>query len=199
MFSGIVEAMGEVVRIESHKEILAVFIEGPREWKLDEGESISVDGVCSTVLKNEGQEFQVEYMPETLRRTTLGNLKEGRPVNLERSLHLNSLLSGHLVQGHVDCTGRIESIKQDGGAKVYGFQPEENFDRYLVPRGSVSIDGISLTVVETRPGWFSTSLIPYTLDNTTLRTKSADDKVNLEFDVMAKYAEKLLEGSLEKG
>ncbi len=191
MFSGIVEATSRVVKLEDTKGQRVAWIARPRGWKLKAGESVSVDGVCSTVQEVNRGTFRVIYMFETLRRTTLGRMSSGCTLNLERSLTLNSLIGGHLVQGHVDSTARIVGVHSDGAASVYEFSLPERFARYLVEKGSVAVDGISLTVIETRRPGFSVSLLDYTLQHTTLGAKGRGDSVNVEVDLLAKYVEKL--------
>lgn len=191
MFSGIVETTSPVERVRVAREQRIFSIRLPRGWKFREGESVSVDGVCSTVQKSNGRVFQVTYMPETLRKTTLGHIDAGDDVNLERSLRLNSLIGGHLVQGHVDTTARIVSVRNEGEAKIYGFELPRRFSRYIIEKGSIAVDGISLTVVDSRPGRFTVSLLAYTLARTTLGRKRVGDRVNIELDLLAKYLEKL--------
>ena len=194
MFSGIVESVGSVVAVRDSKAGRDVTIQTPAKWKLREGESICVEGVCSTVQRCAGLKAYATfvYMNETLRRTTLGSLRQGDGVNLERSLRLNSLVGGHLVQGHVDATARIRSIRADGDARVYAFSLPPRYSRYLVEKGSIAVDGISLTVVEATPRWFNVSLLAYTLSHTTLGKKRVGDRVNIEVDMVAKYVERLL-------
>jgi riboflavin synthase len=192
MFSGIVETKSPVTRVREAREQRILFIRLPRNWRFREGESVSVDGVCSTVQKATAREFQVTYMPETLRKTTLGELGPGDSVNLERSLRLNSLIGGHLVQGHVDTTARIRKIKEEGEAKIYEFELPRRYSRYVIEKGSIAVDGISLTVVDSRPGFFTVSLLAYTLAKTTLGRKGVGDRVNIELDLLAKYIEKLI-------
>jgi len=192
MFSGIVETTSPIVRVESSRGQRTFSILRPAGWKLKVGGSVSVEGICSTVQKTNGRVFQVTYMPETLRRTTLAGLRPRDEVNLERSLTLNSLMGGHLVQGHVDTTGRIRSIKVEGEARMYEFELPSRLSRYIVEKGSIAVDGISLTVVRSRPGRFTVSLLAFTLNKTTLGRKRAGDQVNIELDILAKYIEKLL-------
>lgn len=192
MFSGIVETTSPVEQIDDSSGQRWVRIRRPAGWKLQPGESISVEGVCSTVQEVNRRTFQVIYMPETLWRTTLKNLQPGEKVNLERSLTLGSLIGGHLVQGHVDATARIRRIREDGGAKSYEFEFPTRLGRYLVEKGSVAVDGISLTVVKVPPGRFTVSLLDYTLSHTTLGGKTPGQEVNIEVDILAKYTEKLL-------
>ena len=192
MFSGIVETTSTILKIADRHGQQIFKIERPRDWEFQEGESVCVEGVCSTVQKSRGAAFQVTYMPETLRRSTLGRLKPGSVVNLERSLRLNSLLGGHLLQGHVDATGRIRKITKEGEARIYQVEVPQRLSKYLVAKGSIAVDGISLTVVKSKPGRFTVSLLDYTLRRTTLGKKHVGDPVNLEVDVLAKYVEKLL-------
>ncbi|MGH9447129.1 MAG: riboflavin synthase, partial [Terriglobia bacterium] len=166
-------------------------IRKPRGWKLRPDESVCVEGVCSTVQKAANGAFHVTYMPETLRCTTLRRVVAGNRVNLERSLTLASLLGGHLVQGHVDTTARLVGICSEGEARIYEFSLPARYSRYIVEKGSIAVDGISLTVVEARRGRFSTSLLAYTLSRTTLGRKVPGEFVNVEVDILAKYVEKL--------
>lgn len=169
----------------------AVWISTPHGWKVRPGESICVDGVCSTVQELKRRAFKVIYMRETLRRSTLGRLKRGDSMNLERSLTPASLIGGHLIQGHVDSTARITRVRGGrGGAKGYTFRLPPRFSRYIVEKGSVAVDGISLTVVKAGRASFTVSLLDYTLQRTTLGGKACGDLVNLEVDVMAKYVAK---------
>lgn len=193
MFSGIVETTSPVVDIRNARGQRIFSIQKPRGWKLREGESVSVEGVCSTVQKTNRRTFQITYMPETLRRSTLGGVRKNDPVNLERSLTLASLIGGHLVQGHVDATARIVSVKPEGEAKIYAFAVPRRLSRYIVEKGSIALDGISLTVVSPRPGRFTVSLLAYTLARTTLGRKGPGDRVNVEVDMVAKYLEKLIQ------
>lgn len=191
MFSGIIETVGRVtaVRDSAAERVMAISL--PSGWKLAEGESVAVEGVCSTVQRRSRRDFEVVYMRETLRRTTLGTLRVGSPVNLERSLRLNALVSGHLVQGHVDATARIRGIRPDGSARIYEFAIPAKYRRYMVEKGSIALDGISLTVKAETPHGCTVSLLAYTLAHTTLGGKTAGDRVNVEADVVAKYVEKL--------
>jgi riboflavin synthase len=192
VFSGIVETTSPVLSISNARQQRILTIRKPRRWKLQDGESVSIEGVCSTVQSFDRNSFRVVYMPETLRKTTLGNLRAGDEVNLERCLTLQSLIGGHLVQGHVDTTARIKSIKNEGEARLYTFQLAAKFSRYIVPKGSIAVDGISLTVVEATRTTFQCSLLAYTLSHTTLGGKRPGHEVNIEVDVLGKYIERLL-------
>jgi riboflavin synthase len=192
MFSGIVETTSPIIGISNARQQRILSIRKPRAWKLRDGESVSVEGVCSTVQSFERNSFRVVYMPETLRKTTVGQLKIGDAVNLERCLTLQSLIGGHLVQGHVDTTARIKSIRNEGEARLYTFQLPARFSRYIVPKGSIAVDGISLTVVKATRSTFQCSLLAYTLSHTTLGGKRPGQQANIEVDIMGKYIERLL-------
>lgn len=193
MFSGIVETTSPITSVSTARGQRTFSIRKPRGWKLSEGESVSVEGVCSTVQKTTNNHFQVTYMPETLRKTTLGTLQPKNEVNLERSLTLSSLIGGHLMQGHVDTTAKIRSIADEGEAKIYTFEVPAEFSRYIAPKGSIAISGVSLTVVNPRRNTFQVSLLAYTLKHTTLGRKRKGQRVNIEVDMLAKYIERLLQ------
>ena len=191
MFTGIVEELGTVGSIKSGVLIVdaSLVLED-----LDVKDSICVNGACLTVTGLTGKGFQVDVVPETLRRTNLGELTSGSKVNLERSLQMGGRLGGHIVQGHVDGTGEISSIEEDGDAYLYSFTVSPELSRYIVQKGFICVDGISLTVVDCADDEFMVTLIPYTQEHTVLGTKSEGNKVNLEADIMAKYIEKLSNG-----
>jgi len=192
MFSGIVEAIGRVGAVRETARERVISIRRPRGWKLVEGESVAVEGVCSTVQHRSATSFEVVYMHETLRRTTLGKLGVDSPVNLERSMRLNALVCGHLVQGHIAATARIRSIRKEGSALIFEFAIPTRYECYIVEKGSVTLDGISLTVKTETPQGFTVSLLAYTLKHTTLGGKRVGDFVNFEADLIAKHLEKLL-------
>src|SRR5581483_3653130 len=148
------------------------------------GESIAIDGACLTVIRRDGRRFTVEVSPETLARTTLGGFEPGRRVNLERALRLGDRLGGHIVQGHVDGVGRLEAITPTGDWLAYRFTAPRSVAPYLVEKGSVAVDGVSLTVFACRAGSFTVALIPHTLKETTLGARRPGDRVNLEADVV---------------
>ena len=191
MFTGIVEELGTVGSLKSGVLIVdaSLVLED-----LDVKDSICVNGTCLTVTGLTGKGFQVDVVPETLRRTNLGELTSGSKVNLERSLQMGGRLGGHIVQGHVDGTGEISSIAEDGDAYLYSFAVSPELSRYIVQKGFICVDGISLTVVDCADDEFTVTLIPYTREHTVLGTKSEGNKVNLEADIMAKYIEKLSNG-----
>jgi riboflavin synthase len=192
MFTGIIKKVSTVKKIESVKESLFVAIETPADWEIWEGESISINGVCSTIKKIEKDGFVVEYMPETIKKTTVKNYKEGMAVNLEKSMRLNDLLDGHIVQGHIDTRGKIIKIREDKESRIIKIEVPNKFMSLIADKGSVSVDGISLTVVETGKNWLTVSLVSYTLENTNMGKIKENDYVNIETDVLAKYIAKLI-------
>ncbi len=167
-------------------------IKKPKSWKIKLGDSISINGVCSTVKNISKNSFEVEYMPETIKKTTAGTFAKGRVVNLEKSLTLNQLLDGHIVQGHIDARGKIIEIQDVKKSKVMKIQAPKKVLALIVEKGSVSVDGISLTVIETKKDWFSISLVEYTLNNTNLGVIEKGAEVNIETDILAKYIYKIL-------
>ncbi len=195
MFTGIVEELGRVVALEHAADSATVRIAGPLVTSdAATGDSIAVNGVCLTVTSVDDGAFTADVMRETLVRSSLGQLVPGSPVNLERPLTLSSRLGGHLVQGHVDATTTILKRVRGDAWEVVRFELPDSQARYVVAKGSITVDGVSLTVSSLGPDWFEVSLIPTTLDLTTLGSKQAGDEVNLEVDVVAKYVERMLPG-----
>ncbi|OKI66815.1 riboflavin synthase [Micromonospora sp. CB01531] len=196
MFTGIVEELGEVVRTtETGGDSALVAIRGPLVTSdARHGDSIAVNGVCLTVVDVDGGVFTADVMGETLRRTALGALRPGDPVNLERAAALGSRLGGHLVQGHVDGVGEIVSREPAAQWETVRFRLPAALSQYVVEKGSITVDGVSLTVADVGEDWFAVGLIPTTLKLTTLGAKGPGDPVNLEVDVLAKYVERLLAG-----
>lgn len=189
MFTGIVEEMGIVSKITNN----GMTVKASRvlsDVKL--GDSIAVNGTCLTAVSFSNSEFSVDLSPETMRRTSLSQLTEGSRVNLERALSASDRMGGHIVQGHVDATGRITSIKPDGDSIIFRVRIPKRLDKYIVEKGFVAVDGISLTVVKRGASSFTLAVIPYTLENTNLAVLSEGDQVNLEADILAKYVESLL-------
>ena len=193
MFTGIVEELGEVTGWEELGDSARLTVSGPLVTSdAKHGDSIMVNGVCLTVVTNEQGCFTADVMKESLDRSSLGALSVGSRVNLERAVRLQDRLGGHLVQGHVDGTGEIVSrIPGDRWTVVRVTLPDD-LDRYVVEKGSITVDGVSLTVSAVQPGWFEVSLIPTTLELTNLGRKGPGEPVNLEVDITAKYVEKLL-------
>ena len=205
MFTGIVEELGEVAGLERHGAAAQLTIRGATQGT-SLGESIAVNGVCLTVTDIIDGTFTADVMGETLDRSGLGGLKQGDPVNLERSVRLADRLGGHLVQGHVDATASIISRTPAANWDQVRISLPGLISRYVVEKGSIAVDGISLTVSALSPpqaaqaeGWFEVCLIPETLKRTTLGTREPGDTVNLEVDVIAKYVARLLAGAGETG
>lgn len=204
MFTGIVEELGTVVSLdlsgdrESGSAVLR--IEGPQVVvDAAPGDSIAVDGVCLTVVDTQGPRFGVDVMAETLRRSSLGGLRPGDRVNLERAMPAGGRFGGHIVQGHVDGTGVVLARVPGDRWEVVRIGLPDPLARYVVEKGSVAVDGVSLTVSGVGPGWFEVSLIPTTLSLTTLGRRAVGDAVNLEVDVLAKYVERMLAGDRPSG
>ena len=188
MFTGIVE---EVARVEAVMPGGLTIAASKVMDALRPGGSISVNGACLTVTSRSDATFSVDVVPETIRRTNLGSLDAGDPVNLERPVVADGRLDGHMVQGHVDGTGAVESVTDDGSALLIRVQAPPGIMRYVVEKGFIAVDGASLTVVNYDDGSFEVTIIPYTRDNTVLGSRKAGDLVNLEVDIVAKYVERL--------
>ncbi|MCP3817002.1 riboflavin synthase [Streptomyces sp. A3M-1-3] len=198
MFTGIVEELGEVTAVENLGDASRFRLRGPVVAEdAKHGDSIAVNGVCLTVVDCEDGEFTADVMAETLNRSSLGALEAGSRVNLERPMTLGGRLGGHLVQGHVDGTGQIIDRKPSEHWEIVKVSLPADLSRYVVEKGSITVDGVSLTVVDAGPDYFTISLIPTTLALTTLGIKQAGDPVNLEVDVLAKYVERLLGAGVE--
>ena len=196
MFTGIVEERGEVVRLtDTGGDSAVLAVRGPLVTSdARHGDSISVNGVCLTVVDNDGGVFTADVMGETLRRSSLGSLRVGSAVNLERAAALGSRLGGHLVQGHVDGVATILGREPAADWEVVRFSLPATLRRYVVEKGSITVDGVSLTVMAVDDATFTVGLIPTTLKLTVLGSKAPGDPVNLEVDVIAKYVEKMLGG-----
>jgi riboflavin synthase len=192
VFSGIIETLG-TVRAQTPDRI-EVVPEAPFA-RLEVGESIAINGVCLTVSSVTDDGFTADVMPETLQRTTLGALAGGETVNLERALRLGDRVGGHMVSGHVDATGIVTALREDTNARWVTIATPEDLIDLIAEKGSIAVDGISLTVSAIGDDWFEVSLIPETLSRTTLGVKEPGETVNLEVDVIAKYVEKLLGGA----
>ncbi len=195
MFTGIVEELGSVRSVTDLGDAARIDVRGPLVTSdARPGDSISVNGVCLTVVDVVDGGFTADVMAETLRRSSLGDLTERSPVNLERAARVDSRLGGHIVQGHVDAVATVRSIAPAQHWTTMAFDLPAGLTRYLVEKGSVTVDGVSLTVVAVDAVAFEVSLIPTTLAHTTLGTRRVGDSVNIEVDVIAKYVERLLEG-----
>lgn len=195
MFTGIVEEIGHVRQITRQGEFQRMQISAQRVLEdVKMGDSINVDGVCQTVVHFDAQSFSVETVSETLSRTTLGQFQRGRPVNLERALCPGDRLGGHIVQGHVDGVGHVESVQERQNEWRIQITVPSTLQRYIAEKGSIAIDGTSLTVADLSDGGFTISVIPHTFDYTILSQRRVGDAVNLEVDVLARYIERLLAG-----
>lgn len=200
MFTGLVEEKGTVTALDQLGDAVRLTIRGPVVTSdAAHGDSISVNGCCLTVTELHGDAFSADVMAESLARTSLGDLETGSEVNLERATAVGARMGGHIVQGHVDGTGRLIDRATSDNWDVLRFSLSADLARYLVTKGSITVEGVSLTVVEVIDGsigedeaWFSVSLIPTTLADTTLGGLAAGDRVNLEVDILAKYVERLL-------
>ncbi len=191
MFTGIVEEVGKVLRIGNGQLVL----EASKVLEdVHLGDSIAVNGICLTVTEFDSGHFTADVMPETLRRTSLQDLGKGSPVNLERALTLASRLGGHMVSGHIDGVGKIVSFQEERNAILMKISADSRILRYIVEKGSVALDGISLTVAEVTSRDFTVSLIPHTREVTNLGSKRLGSPINIETDVIGKYVEKLMQG-----
>ncbi len=200
MFTGIVEAVGQVVRIDHRGDLAALVIDaGIASGGAKVGDSIAVNGACLTVTACEGSRLSFEAVAETLQRTNLGDLAPGYAVNLERAVRADQRLDGHVVQGHVDATGRVRSLERRGDDVRLVVDCGREFADLLVDKGSVTIDGVSLTVVTAGSDGFDVALIPHTLEVTILGRRRPGDRVNLEADVLGKYVKKYVEKVLGSG
>ena len=193
MFTGIITERGKVVSAERAGGGLSLTIQASHSsGEVHIGDSVNINGVCQTVVQRSKTRISVVAVEETLKKTTLGDLRSGSSVNLELAVRLTDRLGGHIVLGHVDCVGSIKAVEPKETSKVLRIAYPREFARYVIPVGSVAVDGISLTIASTEPSAFSVSIIPHTLDVTTLAEAAAGTRVNLEFDVLGKYVERIL-------
>lgn len=192
MFTGLIADLGSVKSIESDADGATLEISTVLVGELAEGDSVAVNGVCLTATAIDDGAFRAQAMQETLRRSSLQQLRPGSRVNLELALRADGRLGGHIVQGHVDGTGTIAGLREEGFSRVLETDVDDELARYLVEKGSVALDGVSLTVSELRGGGFSVSLIPETLLRTNLGEAQVGDRVNIEADILAKHVERLL-------
>lgn len=194
MFTGIVKSIGEITNLQKKDEITEVSIQSNLVSKhLNIGDSVNVDGICSTIVSNKENELTFQYMPETIYKTSVGTWAKGKKVNLETSLSMEDAISGHFVSGHIDATGTIKSVKALGDAKEIEITYTRELRKFIALKGSVSIDGISLTVSMLEPATFFVSLIPHTIQNTTLGEKKEGDIVNIEIDILSRYLKQLFD------
>lgn len=192
MFTGIIKAVVPAGKITRDSGSMQLTFATLPSWNLEEGESINIDGVCSTIEKITKATFSVFYMPETIARTSLAVLSPSHLFNLERSLTRNDLIGGHLVSGHVDTTAKVAAVKKDKDMTTLFFTLPLSFTKYIIYKGSIAVNGVSLTVVDVTKISFSVSLIPFTLTRTNLGALTKGDSVNIEVDMIGKYIEKLL-------
>lgn len=193
MFTGIVQDIGRIERIDRQASGARVTVEAQLAQQLQAGDSIALSGVCVTAQPDGGRSFRADLMNETLARSSLADAQPGTAVNLELPLRPTDRIGGHIVQGHVDGVGTVASVTDDGFARVMEVKAPERLLHYAVEKGSIALDGVSLTVAELRPGSFTVSLIPETLRRTTLGQARAGTRFNLEVDVLAKYVERLIQ------
>lgn len=192
MFTGIIEALGTVSKVQREGGNCHFCIESTISNQLTADQSVSHNGVCLTVTKVEGKTHWVTAIDETLQKSTLGKLKIGDSVNLERCMVANGRFDGHIVQGHVDQTGMVKSVKEADGSWIFDFEYDQTPGNITVEKGSISINGVSLTCFNSIAGGFTVAIIPYTYQHTNFNTLIKGDSVNLEFDIIGKYVQKLL-------
>jgi len=193
MFTGIVEDKGKVLKVDRRGEMKRLTLDVPFDLtEMQLGDSININGVCLTVAEKRGRALSVDLSPESLQKTTLARVKEADQVNLERALRLSDRLGGHIVTGHIDGIGIITERRIEGNSVQLKIRIPQAITPYVVQKGSIAIDGISLTVNEFREDWIRLTLIPYTLEKTTLIEKKVGDEVNVEADILGKYVEKVL-------
>lgn len=191
MFTGIIETLGTVTKVVKEQENVHLTIKSDITNELKIDQSVAHNGVCLTVVDIKEDEYIVTAIKETLDKTNIGKLETANIVNLERAMKLGDRLDGHIVQGHVDETGICKNIKDENGSTVYTFEYNSVKNNVTIEKGSITINGVSLTVVNSTKNGFSVAIIPYTWENTTFKTLKIDDKVNLEFDVIGKYVARL--------
>ncbi|OGC93461.1 MAG: riboflavin synthase subunit alpha [candidate division Zixibacteria bacterium RBG_16_53_22] len=193
MFTGIISEIGKIKSLTRQGTNLQIEVEAHKVTpRLDIGASVAINGACQTVVSRGPDYFRVEAIAETLSRTNLDELVRGSLVNLETPLSPADLLHGHIVQGHVDCISRITNITPRDGSTLYTFDYPREYERFLIEKGSVAVDGVSLTIVRVEPSSFQVAVIPHTLENTIFKYRKAGDTVNLEFDIIAKYINQLI-------
>lgn len=191
MFTGIVETIGVIERVEKHLTNLNITVRAEFTAELKIDQSVLHNGICLTVVAIEGDSYQVQAIKETIEKTDIGNWKEGDEVNLERAMMLNARLDGHIVQGHVDQKAECVSIEDVSGSVYFGFEYDASLENITIDKGSITIDGVSLTVVDSGISSFKVAVIPYTFEHTIFKHYKVGSEVNLEFDVIGKYVSKL--------
>lgn len=193
MFTGIIETLGRVEKLENEGDNLNITISSKITQELKIDQSVAHNGVCLTVVKKEGNAYTVTAIEETLNKTNLGELKVGDRVNLERAMVLGARLDGHIVQGHVDQTATCSASEEKDGSWIFTFQYDSSLNNVTIEKGSITVDGVSLTVVDSKKDSFSVAIIPYTHEHTRFNSYKQGTTVNLEFDVIGKYVARLLE------
>jgi riboflavin synthase len=196
MFTGIIEAMGEISSLTKEGSNLHIEVKSPITSELKIDQSVAHNGVCLTVVEINDDNYIVTAIKETLDKSNIGNLEIGSAVNLERSMKLGERLDGHIVQGHVDQTATCTSINEADGSTYYTFTYDGKYENVTIEKGSITVNGVSLTVIDSKENKFSVAIIPYTIKHTNFNTFKIGAKVNLEFDVVGKYLKRLTEGYL---
>ena len=193
MFTGIIEEIGKIVRIEREQANLHLYVKSSFTNELKIDQSVAHNGICLTVVAIDGDVYQVTAIAETLAKTHLGSLQVGDAVNLERGMLVNTRLDGHIVQGHIDQTGTCSAIQEEAGSTRFTFQYDPSTGNVVIEKGSITVNGVSLTVVDATRDSFSVAVIPYTLAHTNLQHLQIGNIVNLEFDVIGKYVSRLMQ------
>jgi riboflavin synthase len=191
MFTGIIETLGTIEEIRKEKDNLHITVDSPITTELQIDQSVAHNGICLTVVAIKDTSYTVTAIDETVRKTNLGNWKTGDSINLERAMKLGDRLDGHMVQGHVDQTGTCILAKETGGSWLYTFEYDETLNNLTIEKGSITVNGVSLTVVDSKKNQFSVAIIPYTYEHTNFNSFIVGTKINLEFDVIGKYVSKL--------
>lgn len=195
MFTGIIENLGTVAKVEKHQTNLELYVESSLASELKIDQSVAHNGICLTVVEIFGDRtYRVTAIDETIAKTNIGDLKEGNKINIERCMTMGARLDGHIVQGHVDQIGVCEGVEEQDGSWIYSFSYDPSLGNVTVEKGSITVNGTSLTVVNSVEGGFSVAIIPYTYENTVFHTLRKGDRVNLEFDVIGKYVARMMEG-----
>lgn len=193
MFTGIVEEIGKITKLEKSGNNIDIYVKAEMTPELKIDQSVSHNGVCLTVVEIKDEIYKVTAVKETLEKTNLGKLKTGDAVNLERGMKLGDRLDGHIVQGHVDQTAICKNIKEADGSWEFTFEYDPNIGNLTIEKGSITVNGVSLTVVNSKKNEFSVAIIPFTYDHTTFKNLKIEDTVNLEFDVIGKYVKRITE------
>lgn len=192
MFTGIIESAAKVMQIRKENTNLHLSLRCDLTIELKIDQSVAHNGVCLTVVAIDGDQYTVTAIEETLNKTNIGDLKEGAIVNIERAMKMNARLDGHIVQGHVDQTAICTQAENKDGSWIFSFEYDQELNNVTIEKGSICINGVSLTVVDSKTNSFSVAIIPYTYEHTGFKTLSQGDKVNLEFDVIGKYVKRLM-------